>query len=164
MPGQTNPCGKWFAAHKSVAPGLLAVCLGPGGIPKHEVGAADVSLDGLAGDRQRASDHGGRDRAVCLFSSEDYASLARDNVAAAAPGSYGENLTISGLPFAELRAGDRLRLGDDLELEIADIREPCATLKPVDRRFPDLLVGRSGFVCRVLHTGSVRPGMRVERF
>ena len=31
----------------------------------------------------------------------------------------------------------------------------------LDRRFPDLLVGRSGFVCRVLRGGTLRAGQPI---
>jgi MOSC domain-containing protein YiiM len=32
----------------------------------------------------------------------------------------------------------------------------------LDARFPDLMLGRSGFVCRVLRAGRLRPGMSVS--
>jgi hypothetical protein len=37
-----------------------------------------------------------------------------------------------------------------VRLAIHDVREPCKTLKSVDARFPNLMLGRSGFVCRVV--------------
>jgi TatD DNase family protein len=140
---------------------VLAVCLGPGGIPKQPVAAARVEELGLVGDAHRFPSHGGPRRAVCLFSAEDYRSLARDGVPCAEPGTFGENLLVEGIDFGRLRAGDRLRVGDEVVLEIADVRAPCGTLKRVDRRFPELMVGRSGFVCRVERAGVVAPGQRV---
>lgn len=142
---------------------VLAVCLGEGGIPKHVVDSARVAELGLEGDRHRFKSHGGAHRAVCLFSIEDYRSLRRDGVAATAPGAFGENLLTEGLDYAQLRAGDRLRVGDEVELEIHDVRAPCGTLKSVDSRFPNLMVGRSGFVCRVLRGGIVRTGVSITR-
>lgn len=147
----------------SVTGTVVAVCVGPGGIPKHAVEQAEVTIDGLVGDGHRYHKHGGRDRAVCLFSVEDYASLARDGVDATAPGTYGENLTTEGLPYGALRPGDRLAVGTEVVLEVHDVREPCRTLKPVDARFPNLMVGRSGWLCRVVRPGTVRPGDRIER-
>lgn len=142
---------------------MLAVCTGAGGIPKHAVDSARVGELGLDGDRHRFEFHGGAHRAVCLFSIEDYRSLRADGVAATAPGAFGENLLTEGLDYARLRAGDRLHVGDEVELEIHDVREPCGTLKSVDRRFPNLMVGRSGFVCRVVRGGVVRAGMSIAR-
>ena len=143
---------------------VLAVCLGPGGIPKPAVEEAEVDGIGLAGDGHRFDRHGGRDRAVCLFSIEDYRSLQRDEVACREPGAFGENLLTEGLDYGALLAGDRLIVGEEdggVELEIFDVREPCGTLKKVDRRFPELMVGRSGFVCRVIRGGTVRAGQRI---
>ena len=141
---------------------MLAVCVGSGGIPNHAVESARVKKLGLAGDRHRYPRHGGRERAVCLFSIEDYRSLRRDGVVCDEPGTFGENLLVEGVEFRGLRAGDRLTVGTQVLLEIHDVREPCATLKPLDSRFPELMVGRSGFVCRVLRGGEVRAGQSVS--
>ncbi len=140
---------------------VVAVCLGPGGIPKQPVPSAEVGVLGLEGDRHRFELHGGENRAVCLFSTADYASVERLRVGALPPGSFGENLLVEDLDFTELRPGDLLQVGDQVLLEIHDIREPCATLKTVDPRFPDLMVGRSGFLARVQRGGTVRTGMAV---
>ena len=152
---------------------VIAVCVGPGGIPKHPVDAASVSSAGVEGDRQRMRMHGGANRAVCLFSIEDYRSLQRDHVACTPPGAFGENVLTEGLDFTRLNAGDELLIGDGaagdvvaegaVRIAIHDVREPCGTLKSVDKRFPDLMLGRSGFVCRVVTPGILRPGMVIER-
>ena len=161
---------------------VLAVCVGPGGIPKQAVHAASVSHRGLEGDRQRMRMHGGLNRAVCLFSIEDYRSLQRDQVACEPPGAFGENVLTAGLDYTRLSAGVELVIGDAdsiaafervaernaarediLRIAIHDVREPCGTLKSVDKRFPDLMVGRSGFVCRVVTPGLLRPGMSIAR-
>ncbi len=142
---------------------ILAVCIGPGGIPKHAVDEARATAGGIVGDKQRYRMHGGPNRALCLFSIEDYASLQRDGVACEAPGAFGENVLTQGLAFAQLLPGDHLALGDEVEIELFDVREPCRTLKSVDARFPNLMIGRSGFVCRVLREGWLRPGMTVRK-
>lgn len=142
---------------------VLAVCLGPGGIPKHPVELARVGLLGLEGDRQRFQFHGGPNRAVCLFSIEDYRALQRDGVACTAPGAFGENVLTEDLDFRALRPDDELAIGDEVRLAIHDVREPCKTLKSVDARFPNLMLGRSGFVCRVIRGGEMRPGATIRR-
>ena len=87
--------------------------------------------------------------------------MQADGVACEPPGAFGENLLVEGLDRASLRPGDRLQVGDEVLLELHDVREPCGTLRKLDRRFPDLLVGRSGWVCRVLAEGVARPGQAV---
>ncbi|MEM1450478.1 MAG: MOSC domain-containing protein [Planctomycetota bacterium] len=142
---------------------IVAVCVGPGGIPKHPVDEVRVEPLGLEGDGHRYRGHGGADRAVCLLSLEAYESLREDDVECDAPGTFGENVLTRGLDDADLGPGTRLRLGDEVVVEIHDVRAPCRTLKSVDRRFPDLMLGRSGWVCRVVEPGTLRPGAPIER-
>jgi MOSC domain-containing protein YiiM len=56
-----------------------------------------------------------------------------------------------------------LAIGDEVRIAIHDVREPCKTLKSLDARFPNLLLGRSGFVCRVVTGGTIRAGMWIRR-
>ncbi|MCP3914409.1 MAG: MOSC domain-containing protein [bacterium] len=142
---------------------VVAICIGPGGIPKHPVPSIAVDEDGLAGDQHSYHRHGGRDRAVCIFSTEDYQALRRDGVEAEEPGTFGENFLTEGIDYAQLRAGDRLGIGDEVVVEIFDVRAPCAKLKSVDERFPNLMLGRSGFVCRVERGGTVESDAVVVR-
>lgn len=141
---------------------IVAVCLGSGGIPKHPVAKAEVVAEGLVGDGHNFHLHGGLDRALCLLSEEVYASLREDDVDCDAPGTFGENILARGLDDARLRPGHRLRLGPEVVIEIYDLRAPCLTLKSVDRRFPDLMLGRSGWMARVVTPGTIEPGMAIE--
>ena len=142
---------------------VISVCSGPGGIPKHPVVEARVQTLGLEGDGHRYHLHGGADRAVCLFSVENYSALQADGVACEAPGAFGENLLTRGLADEALEIGDHLHVGDEVVLEIFDVREPCVTLKLLDARFPELLIGRSGWLCRVVTPGLLRAGAPIRR-
>ena len=144
---------------------LVAVCLGPGGIPKHPVRCAEVDAEGLVGDRHRIEGHGGRQRALCLLSVEETRQLEAEGVPTLGPGGYGENLLIEGLDFFALRPGARLVLENESErvaIELFDVRSPCVTLQAIDPRFPDLMIGRSGFLAKVLVPGALIPGMNVS--
>ena len=141
---------------------MLAVCVGPGGLTKHAVPVAKVSPEGLEGDRHRSIYHGGEGRAVCLLSAEEVGLLERDGVPRTEPGGFGENLRTEGIDLGRLVPGDRLEIGDSVELEVNDVREPCATLQSLDGRFPDLMVGRSGLLARVLRAGELRPNQEIR--
>ncbi len=140
---------------------VLGVCLGPGGIPKHPQERATLGALGLLGDGHRFRMHGGPNRAVCLLTADEARSLAADGVVDHGPGTFGENLRIAGLDPTGLRPGDRLAIGSEVVLELHDVRAPCRTLVPLDRRFPDLMIGRSGWLCRVVRGGILEPGMDV---
>lgn len=95
-----------------------------GGVPKHEVASVTVGWGGVDGDRQATRVHHGRPwQALCLWSTE-----VIDAFRAAghplAPGFAGENITLSGLHWPDVRAGVRLRIGDVL-CEVSAYALPC---------------------------------------
>lgn len=103
---------------------LVQVNTSGGGVPKAPVTEAQVDWDGLSGDRQADSKHHGRPfQAVCLWSAEVIAALAGEGHPIA-PGSAGENLTVSGLPWARIRPGALIDAGS-CQLEISFPAVPC---------------------------------------
>ena len=132
---------------------------------KPVAGAVLVSVDGLPGDFiGDTKHHGGPDQAVYVYGGEDYqwweAELGRE----LAPGTFGENLTISGLACAEVAVGDILQIGG-LTLQATDSRIPCGTLagRMADPQFVKRFrfAERPGFYCRVLQAGEVQAGQEV---
>lgn len=141
---------------------LVQLNVSAGGMPKRPVDRARVTRDGLEGDRQRNRKyHGGPNRAVCLFSLELYDRLRGLGIDLA-PGSVGENFTTSGIDLQRLKKRDRLRVGGCL-IEITDVRVPCRNLKQWDDDLPELIVGFSGWVAKVVEEGEVVPGDQVEQ-
>lgn len=140
-----------------------------GGVPKRPVVAALLTTLGVAGDRQLdLKHHGGPERAVCLFAQERIAALAAEGHPIGA-GAAGENLTIAGLDWGTLGAGDRLAIGDAVQLEITGPAPPCRTIARcfVDGEFTriseKLHPGWSRLYARVLVEGLVREGAQVRR-
>ena len=102
-----------------------------GGVPKLPVQRAQVHRLGLEGDGHREPEpiHGGPEQAVSLYCVEAIARVAADGHTAF-PGAFGENLTLEGLDWAALRAGDRLAIGGGgLEIELTKNASPCTTLQ-----------------------------------
>ncbi len=141
---------------------LVALCIGTGGIPKHPLPRVQLTASGLEGDRQRQSFHGGPKRAVCLLTVEERRLLAADRVPCGEPGTFGENLLIEGLPPESLRPRMRLCIGPRAVIELEDVRSPCKTLRAIDPRLPELMVGRSGWVASVVVPGLLEVGMSVN--
>ena len=121
---------------------------------------------GLRGDHILSKKHhGGPDQAVYLYSKEDYDAFAERLGEVPAPGSFGENLTISGLESAGVRIGTRLSIGAGeaaLLLEITAPRIPCATFAAHmgDANFVKVFrqMRRPGLYARVIHAGTVAAG------
>ncbi len=141
---------------------LVQVNVSEGGMPKLPIDRAQVTRDGVAGDWQKNRKyHGGPDRAICLYSEELYAWLREQGVEVG-NGAVGENFTTRGLDLLALRPGDKLRVGRLCVIQITDVRVPCRQLKKWDADLPTLIVGRSGWMARVLESGEVKPGDPVE--
>jgi len=151
---------------------ILQLNISPGGMPKHAIAEGEITAQGLLGDVQRNRKyHGGPHQALLLITQE---SLDEINALGFAvyPGALGENLTVTGLPRRELRAGQRLRAGQAL-IEITKLRQPCRHL---DVYGPGIQAkvyskrgapgegpwGLAGFYCRVLQPGPVFPGDIIE--
>lgn len=139
-----------------------------GGVPKHRVPTAELTTAGVIGDKQRDRRyHGGPDRAVSLFALERIAALRAEGHPIE-PGSTGENLTLEGLDWGAIRAGDRLRIGEWVELEITGYAAPCSNIEgsfadgAFKRISQKLHPGWSRLYARVLAEGLVREGDAVE--
>lgn len=135
------------------------------GIIKSPVEGILVNAEGIADDAvMNTKHHGGPDQAVYVYSFEDYEWWNQQLNRSLEPGTFGENLTVSGMPEL-VRVGDRLLVGG-VQLETTAPRIPCATFaaRMIEhawiRRFRD--AGRPGFYCRVLEPGTIRAGTTVE--
>lgn len=143
---------------------LESIQISSGGVPKTRVeGAVRVSEKGVEGDRQRdLRYHGGPDRAVCLFSREviDRLRLQGHPIDA---GTTGENFTISGLEWDQVRSGAMMRVGEVL-LEIMEPAHPCKNIAGsfIDRNFSPISTkihrGCGRMYARVVQPGSVAAG------
>jgi MOSC domain-containing protein YiiM len=140
----------------------------PGGVPKLPVPRAEVGPLGIVGDgHNNKVDHGGPERALCLYSLERITSLAAEGHPIAA-GCVGENVTVRGLDWTLVVPGARLLLGRDVLVEITRYTPPCKTNQ---RWFTDgnfsrmnqkVHPGWSRTYARVLIAGTIKPGDTVE--
>ncbi len=106
-------------------PILYQINTSQGGVPKYPVEKAWLSYDGVEGDRQQNRVyHGGRDRALCLFSWELIQTLRQEGHNLEA-GSTGENLTLAKVNWEQLQPGNRLRIGRGVLIEITSYADPC---------------------------------------
>lgn len=125
-------------------------------------GAARIGSLGLQGDAVcDTRHHGGVDQAIYVFGAPDYEWWSAELGRELPPGTFGENLTISGLESATLSVGDRLIM-DEVVLEITSPRIPCGTLaaRIGDPQFVKRFrfAERPGVYCRVIREGTIRAG------
>ncbi|HEX5939287.1 MAG TPA: MOSC domain-containing protein [Dehalococcoidia bacterium] len=137
--------------------------LSAGGVPKRAVDVAQVGREGIAGDSHNDKvNHGGPERALCLFSLEVIEALRAEGHAIE-PGTAGENLTVSGIDWSTVIPGKRYRAGE-VEFEITAYTSPC---KNIAGSFKDgefirishkLHLDESRVYAKVLKTGVIRTG------
>jgi MOSC domain-containing protein YiiM len=116
----------------------------------------------LAGDDQADRRvHGGADKAVYAYATEDYEWWEGELGRTLPPGTFGENLTTAGLDLTNSAIGDRWRIGDAV-FEVAQPREPCFKLgmKMGDAAFREhfAAAGRPGAYVRIIEAGLVAAG------
>lgn len=145
------------------SPTVLAGSAQPTGIVKTpRTGPVIVDAEGALGDAVLdRKHHGGPDQALYLYLASDYDFWEAELGERPAPGTFGENLTVSGIAGETLCVGDRLAIGDVL-LEVTSHRTPCNTFA---RRMGDprwvkrfMQAGRPGAYLRVLTPGPVEAG------
>src|SRR5687767_2874713 len=109
--------------------------------------------------------HGGPDQALYVYGQPDYEWWSQELGRELAPGTFGENLTISELESARLTIGDKLLIGTVI-LQVSAARIPCATLaaRMDDPAFVKRFrhAERPGLYCRVLREGTLRAGDEVR--
>lgn len=138
---------------------LYSICISPErGQLKKEVPQARVIAgygienDGHAGDWDR--------QVTCL----NYASVQRINREKglnAGPGDFAENLLIQGIDLVKVGVGGKLRIGDDVILQVSQIgKEDHPSV--VTRTLGVTLLPYEGLFCRVVQGGTIRPGDAVE--
>jgi MOSC domain-containing protein YiiM len=127
------------------------------------VAVRGVNLDG--DEQADRSVHGGVDKAVYAYAREDYDWWEAELGRAVGPGSYGENLTVSGIDLRESVVGERWRAGSS-ELEVSEPRFPCFKLgiRMDDPRFLKrfAVARRPGAYLRIVGEGDVGAGDEIE--
>ncbi len=78
-----------------------------------------------------------------------------------APGRARENITTRGIALAALPLGQRLRAGEAL-LEVTKTCTPCHLMDEIRQGLQEEIRGRRGVLCRVVESGRIRRGDRVE--
>jgi MOSC domain-containing protein YiiM len=78
-----------------------------------------------------------------------------------APGRVKENITTRGIELGGLSAGQHLRVGEAL-LEVTTPCTPCRHMEEIRTGLQKDLRGRRGVLCRVLKSGRIRRGDRID--
>jgi MOSC domain-containing protein YiiM len=129
---------------------------------KKPVPRAMLRFGNFEGDRQAdLVNHGGLEKAVCVYPFDHYPYWNRQLGRDLKPGTFSENITISGAIETEVCVGDVFQIGGAM-VQVSQPRMPCTKLagKNESKMLPKLKAdtGYTGFYMRVLSEGLVAAG------
>jgi MOSC domain-containing protein YiiM len=128
------------------------------GVVKHNVSQARLLVEhGLEGD---AHAEGGI-RQVSLLALASINKMVAMG-AKVKPGDFAENLTVDGLEVMTLPVGTRLKVGEEVELEITQIGKTCHKGCAIRELVGDCVMPREGVFAKVLKEGVVKVGDTIE--
>ena len=123
--------------------------------PMNMVPSAEVIQNlGLKGDTHALPDSS---RQILLIEKETLDTLSL------LPGQVKENITTEGITLMGLKMNDRLRLGDDVVLEITKPCSPCSRMEELRPGLLKDLAGKRGMLARVVNGGTVRVGDVIDK-
>jgi MOSC domain-containing protein YiiM len=135
---------------------ITGICKRPVSASLH-LGKLGFEGDGVAD----TGNHGGPDKAVCVYSLDHYPYWEDVLGTKLPPAAFGENLSVSNLQEEEVCIGDVFQLGT-ATVQITQPRQPCGTLAARYGRIGLIKFvidsGFTGFYLRVLKEGMVELG------
>lgn len=116
-----------------------------------------LSSTNLSGDEQAdLVHHGGKDKAVCVYSYEHYSFWEKEFDCSLHLGAFGENVTVQGMVEENVCIGDIFQFGQAI-VQISQPRQPCHKLakkyKNDDLPLRVQNTGFTGYYFRVLEEG-----------
>jgi MOSC domain-containing protein YiiM len=134
---------------------------------KRPIPGAVLRTPGFEGDGQAdLVNHGGPEKAVCVYPSDHYAHWERVFGRRLQWGAFSENLTVSGAVETEVCIGDVFEVGEAV-VQVSQPRMPCSKL--AGKNGETLLTkwvgqtGYTGYYLRVLSEGTVKVEDAFER-
>lgn len=78
------------------------------------------------------------------------------------PGVFAENITTEGIDLTRVKPGDRLKIGQEVIIEISKIGKECHRYCSIYYKTGDCIMPKEGIFARVIKGGLIRTGERIE--
>jgi MOSC domain-containing protein YiiM len=139
---------------------ITAVCISnEKHVQKDEIERATLIADlGIEGDAHAGFMH----RQVSLLADESIEKMRAKGLPDLKPGAFGENLVTRGIDLLSLSIGDRLRVGEDIVLEVTQIGKECVDRCAIYYQVGDCVMPREGIFVRVVEGGTVKAGDEIK--
>lgn len=135
---------------------VIAVCKSKGKGTKKRPGPSGFFKEdhGLVGDAHASPR---THRQVSLLSEESIETMRRLGIEVG-PGDFAENLTVRDLDLASLSPGMRLKIGEEVVLEVTQIGKECHRGCAIFRQVGKCIMPTEGIFAKVIKGGRVRAG------
>ena len=74
------------------------------------------------------------------------------------PGDFAENITTEGIDLVSLPIGTRIKVGNEVILEMTQIGKECHAACAIRRQVGDCIMPREGIFAKVIHGGNIQSG------
>lgn len=78
------------------------------------------------------------------------------------PGDFAENITTEGIDLLSLPIGTRLKIGNDIEVEVSQIGKTCHSRCAIYYQAGDCVMPKEGIFVKVIKGGVIKKGDRIE--
>ena len=124
------------------------------GVRKTNVNSAVLEEDfGIAGDAHA----GTKNRQVSLLAQESIEKMKAKGLKVKA-GDFADNITTEGLDLLSLKIGDRLKINDEVVLELSQIGKVCHTRCSIYYQAGDCVMPKEGIFAKVIKGGQIKVG------
>ena len=128
------------------------------GTQKVNVPKAELQADlGIIGDAHA----GNWDRQVSLLGIECIDKMVAKGFKVS-PGDFAENITTEGIDLGDLKVGNKLKVGINVEIEITKFGKQCHGRCKIFEQIGDCVMPREGVFARVTRGGSINVGDVIE--
>ena len=129
------------------------------GVRKTNVNSAILKEDfGIVGDAHA----GTKNRQVSLLAQESIEKMKAKGLKVKA-GDFAENITTEGLDLLGLKIGDKLKIEDEVVLELSQIGKECHTRCSIYYQAGDCVMPREGIFVKVIKGGQIKAGDKIEK-
>jgi MOSC domain-containing protein YiiM len=128
------------------------------GTRKKAVDRVDVKIDhGIEGDAHAANWH----RQISLLAQESIDKMVAMGLNVG-PGDFAENITTIGIDLLALPIGTKLKIGDDVTVEVTQIGKECHNRCAIYYQAGDCVMPKEGIFVKVLTEGSITTGDEIQ--
>lgn len=123
------------------------------GVSKKPVNSCLINSLGLNGDAHSGKWH----RQVSLLSVESINKISKKGLNVNS-GSFAENITTEGIDLLKISIGNRLKIGNDVILEVSQKGKVCPRPCSIYYKIGDCIMPKEGIFAKVIKPGKVKAG------